>query len=317
MEPLKEEVRVRGKARIVDAISVDGKVVVSTGKLIRVAAVKDEWTTDVEDPEAIIEALRTSGLHADLFTFAQRLPETTPKHGYFMSWDNVAAIPLTTFDHWWRDQITQEARNKVRKARKSGVETRLSKFDHDLMKSIHEICNETPIRQGAPFWHYGKDLETLTRIHETYLDRADFVCAYYGDELIGFIKLVGAGAFIRTFHVLTRISHRDKAPTNAMIAEAVRVCCEKRAPYLVYGQYDYGKLGSQGLTNFKRENGFQRLLLPRYYVPLTLRGHWVVRSGLHRGIAQALPERMVRLLRELRNRWYANKFRSVQRRATF
>jgi hypothetical protein len=155
IELLKEEVRIRGNARIVDAIRVDGTAIISMGRFIRIAAVKDEWHTDVRDPQAVAGALRASGLGADLFTFAQRLPETTPKHTYRMTLDNIAAISLTTFDHWWRDQITQEARNKIRKARKTGVEVRVSKFDDDLMKSIYEICNETPLRQGHLFWHYG------------------------------------------------------------------------------------------------------------------------------------------------------------------
>jgi hypothetical protein len=52
---------------------------------------------------------------------------------------------------------------------------------------------------------------------------------------------------------------------NALIAEAVKVCVEKKIPFLVYAQYAYGNSGSQTLMDFKASNGFEHILLPRYY----------------------------------------------------
>ena len=310
VETIKEQIRHKGDDRTVDAARINGTVIIITGTFLRRAEIKDAWSVDVDHPAALVRTLRDSPLRADLFTFAQRLPQTTRKHDYFLTWDNVAAIPITTFKHWWESQITQESRNKVRKAKKSGVDVRLCDFNADLMNGIFEICNEIPIRQGKPFWHFGKDLATLTRLHETFLDRALFLGAYYRDELIGFIKLVDAGPFTRTFHVLSKVRHRDKAPTNALIAEAVRVCAARGTPFLVYGQYDYGKVGSKGLTAFKRDNGFQRILLPRYHVPLTTKGLLVVKLHLHQDIAQVLPEGLLRLLANLRNAWYVRRLSS-------
>jgi len=310
LETIKEQIRHKGDDRAVDAVRIDGTVIIVTGTFFRRAEIKDAWSVDLHDPEELIRTLKNSSLRVDLLTFAQRLPETRPKHDYFLTWDNIAAIPISTFQHWWESQITQEARNKVRKAKKSGVDVRLCDFNADLMTGIFQICNETPIRQGKPYWHYGKDLATLTRVHETFLDRALFLGAYYRDELIGFIKLVDAGPFTRTFHVLSKIRYRDKAPTNVLVAEAVRVCAERGSPYLVYGQYDYGKTGSRGLTAFKRDNGFQRILLPRYHVPLTTKGLVVVKLHLHQEIAQVLPEVLVRQLSSLRNAWYVRRLSS-------
>ena len=80
------------------------------------------------------------------------------------------------------------------------------------------------------------------------------------------------------------IRHRKVASTNALIAKAVEVCAEKQAPYLVYGSIDYGKKGSTSLADFKRHNGFEKINLPRYYVPLTLKGRIALNSNFHKGL---------------------------------
>jgi len=51
----------------------------------------------------MLEALRKCGTRIDLFTFMQRLPETSPKYDYPMESDNLAALRITTFDDWWKE----------------------------------------------------------------------------------------------------------------------------------------------------------------------------------------------------------------------
>ena len=63
-------------------------------------------------------------------------------------------------------------------------------FDDVLVKGIWEIYNETPVRQGREFPHYGKDLETVHREEATFLDRSVFIGAFLQERLIGFVKLV-------------------------------------------------------------------------------------------------------------------------------
>jgi len=58
----------------------------------------------------------------------------------------------------------------VRKAAKKGIEVRSITCDNTLIK---EIYDETPLRQGKPLKHYGKDLATLWNTHITYLDRSE------------------------------------------------------------------------------------------------------------------------------------------------
>ena len=169
-----------------------GRTVVVTGKSIRAAQVKDEEVVEgaiVEDPEVFINRLKKSELKADLFTFAQKPPATTPKYDYHWEWENWAITPTTSFKDWW-ENLPQESRKNVRRAARRGVVVRIAPLDDDLVNGVHKIYNETPVRGGRRFWHFGKDVETIRQGLLTYLDRSDFIGAYWSEELIGFIKMV-------------------------------------------------------------------------------------------------------------------------------
>ena len=60
-------------------------------------------------------------------------------------------------------------------------------------------------------------------------------------------------------NILSLIEHRDKAPTNALIAHSVRACAERGISYLVYQSFSYGKKQWDGIMKFKQVNGFQRV----------------------------------------------------------
>ena len=145
-----------------DLIKVCGKEVRVTGRLLRMARLEaDAYQFVDDDPEPVIDALRQSRTRIDVFTFMQKVPETSPKYSYPMEWDNFAALPVTTYDQWWNEQIGFKARNKAKQALKKGVIVREVPFDNTLVKGIWEVYNESPIRQGAPNKHYGKDVETV------------------------------------------------------------------------------------------------------------------------------------------------------------
>jgi hypothetical protein len=182
-------------------------------------------------------------------------------------------------------------------------------FTDQFVTEIMGILNETPTRQGHRFGDYGKDFATVKQEHETFLDRSDFIAAYYKDELIGYLKLVYAHKFMRTMQILSKIKHRDKGPTNSVIAKAVEICSERGIPFLVYGKYAYGKLGRDSLREFKYHNGFEYIILPRYYVPLTIWGKAALKLRLHHGVIGILPKRLIRLLLSVREMWYTRKER--------
>ena len=167
---------------------------------------------------------------------------------------------------------------------------RVVPFTDDLLKGIQGIYNETPVRQGKRFWHFGKDLETLRRELATYLDRSDFIGAYWNEELIGFLKMVSVNQIAVLFHIISMNEHYDKRPMNALIAKAVEFCEQKGISHFIYGQFIYGNKHQSSLLEFKRRNGFEQINFPRYYVPLTLRGEVFVRLRLYRGIGGLVPE---------------------------
>jgi hypothetical protein len=292
---------------------VGGKNIEVSGGLLRIASPAGDGYHFLEDPEPVLSELRQTGSRIDLFTFMQRLPETTPKHRYPMEWDNFAALPLTTFEHWWTQQIGFKARNKAKQAEKRGVIVKEVPFSESLVKGIWEVYNECPVRQGRPFSHYGKNLETVYKEEATFLDSSIFIGAYLDDRLIGFIKLVHDETRTQAglMNIVAMIKHRDKATTNALVAQAVRICCEHETSYLVYSNFAYGKKQRDSVTDFKERNGFQRIDVPRYYVPLSHLGAAAFRLGLHRGLVDRFPESVVSKLREIRNAWYDRKLESA------
>src|SRR5262245_63666423 len=160
------------------------------GRVLRIARLEAEAYLFLDDgPEQALAALRQSRARADLFTFTQRVPYTAPKYRYPMEWDNCAAIHITTFDQWWREQINNKTRNRARLAEKKGVVIREAPFDRELVNGIWEIYNEVPVRRGRRFPHYGEDLETVYAEEATFLENSWFIGAYLEEKLIGFIKL--------------------------------------------------------------------------------------------------------------------------------
>jgi hypothetical protein len=295
-------------------IKVCGKEVRVTGRLLRMARLEaDAYQFVDDDPEPVLEALRKSPARIDVFTFMQRLPETSPKYSYPMEWDNFAALPVSTYDQWWNEQIGFKARNKAKQALKKGVIVREVPFDNTLVKGIWEVYNESPIRQGAPNKHYGKDIETVYREEATFLDISIFIGAFLGDSLIGFIKMVQDDTRTQAglMNIVSMVRHRDLAPTNALVAQAVRSCADRGIRHLVYSKFAYGKKQRSTLADFKERNGFQKVDVPRYYVPLTRTGDLAIRLGLHKKIADHFPEPVLAKLRGLRSAWYKRKYQSV------
>jgi hypothetical protein len=273
---------------------------------LRIARLDAELYHFLSNPEPVIDRLRNSTDHIDIFTFMQGLPETGPKFMYPMEWDNLAVLPVSTYENWWNKQIRSITKNRAKQAEKKGVVIREVQFDEKLAGGIWEIYNECPIRQGRRFRHYGKDQETVYREASTYLDDSTFIGAYLGEELIGFIKMVADEGRVQAglMNILSKMQHKDKAPTNALLAQAVRSCANQGIAYLVYNNYSYGSKQHDGLSEFKERNGFKRVDVPRYYVPLTHFGGFALRMGFHHRLADRFPESIAGRLRELRKSWY-------------
>ena len=288
---------------------VEGKKVRTTGRLVRVAFLDGEGYDFLEDPERALETFRQSRRRVDLFTFIQRLSDTAQKYSYPLEWDNMAVLPISTFDHWMTSQIDFKARNKVRKAARNGVVVREAALDEAFVRGISAIYNESPIRQGRKFRHYGKDLESLRKMKSTFFDRSIFIGAFLKDELIGFIKMVTDEKRSQAglMHIFSMMHHRDKAPTNALIAQAVRSCADRGISYLWYANFSYGNKQRDTLADFKRHNGFGKVQVCRYYVPLSTAGRVAFRLGFQHGLLHWVPEPVISKCRQIRSFWYKKR----------
>jgi len=291
-----------------------GKDAVLRGTLVRIAYHDAEGYQFLDDPEAAAASLRSSRPHADILTFIQRVSSRSPQYRYPMEWDNFAVLPITTYDEWTASQVNNKTRNMIRKAERKGVGAWEMPFDDALIRGIHGIYNESPIRQGRPFRHYGKDLDTVRELTATYLGQSIFIGAFFEDEMIGFIKLVTDETRTQAglMHIIAMHRHRDRAPTNALVAQAVRSCAERGIRHLWYANFSYGNREGDTLADFKRHNGFEKVEIPRYYVPLTLAGRAAIRLRLHHSLLELVPAPAMVRYRKIRSRWYSKKFSSLE-----
>ena len=295
-----DEISVRSRWIKVPAIEIGNQRIVVSGNLLKIAKPKEEWFDDIEDPVCLINHLKKARLNADIFTFWQKLPEKSPKFNFHHDWYSLATLPISSYDDWWKKQIDSKTRNMVRKSGKKGINIQLVDFDDTFVEGIVGIFNETPVRQGYQFPHYGKTFETVKYELSKNLHKKFFLGAYYGDELVGFSALFDAGIFAVTNHFLCKVAHRDKATANGLMAKAVEVCGNKGIPYLVYGQWHERSLG-----DFARNNGFEKIDLPTYYIPLTLKGKIALALGIHKGLIPVIPKRLKLFLVELRRIWFS------------
>lgn len=305
------EISVKGKRKNVPAIQIGDITLVIKGRIIKTASIFDEYWLEADklpSPERVIVELQNRADKPDLFTFAQRVPDFEPKYKFYFEWDNIAVLPISTYEHWFQKQISSATRRNIRASEKRGVVVRVVEYDEDYIRGIMSIYNESPIRQGKKFWHYGKDFYTIKRENGTYAERSTFLAAFYQSEMIGYLKVVWDKYTGAIMQILSKIAFQDKRPNNALLSEAVRQSCLRGVNYLLYEKFIYNNKIQDSLTKFKQNNGFLKMDIPRYYVPLTAKGVLAIRLGLHKNLKERLPEWIKAPIRNLRTKWYEIKF---------
>ena len=91
------------------------------GRLVRIAHVDGEGYQFLDDPDAAVGG--TAQIRNPGWTFSPSSRSCLKPRRSTASpwrWDNIAALPVSTFDHWMSHQIDFKVRNKVRKAAKNG-----------------------------------------------------------------------------------------------------------------------------------------------------------------------------------------------------
>jgi len=215
------QISVKGRKVAVPSVTIDGFELVTTGRWFKTATVKSEdyvLGDAAAASDQLIAGLKTQSISADIFSFVQRPPDITPRFAFPMHWDNVALLPILGYAEWWEKRLNQDTRRCVRVATKRGLIVRPVQFDDAFCEGIQGIYNETPYRQGRKFWHYGKDLQTVKEENGTFVDRSEFIGAYHESELVGFLKMVYVGKTASIMQILSKMSHFDRRPMNALMA---------------------------------------------------------------------------------------------------
>lgn len=304
-----QEVSVKGRLQGFPAYNLGEALIIIKGQFLKIAEIFDECWVPVHtlpDPTSVLEYLQTIDQKPDLFTFAQRVPDSKPRFEFHMELDNMAVIPVSTYEDWFCKQITRSSQKAIRASARKGVIVREDSFNEKYIQGIMSIFNESSIRQGRKYWHYGKSFDAVEEENGTYRERSSYLGAYCDDKMVGYMKIVWDSRAAYIMQLVSKMAFLDKRPNNALLSEAIRLCAERGIGYLTYGPYVYGNKGEDSLTGFKKANGCLRINLPRYYIPLTPKGVLALGLNLHRDPKDLVPRWLRDRLISFRNLWYSN-----------
>lgn len=280
---------------------IEGRELSIKGSFLSTARLRHEWCDFVPEPASMASAIQSHRI-ADLFTFVTDVGHTGNGYPYHNEPVGVAVLPLTTYEAWW-EEIGKKKRNQIRKAQKSGVELRPCKLDTAFAQAVEPIYNECPVRQGRKFYHYGQTAAEIEAELSSFPEQTILVGAFVDNVMVGFMKLFRAEHALRIVHILAKLSERDKCVMDALIGKAVELCIEHKYRFLQYGSWT-----DNGIGAFRTKHGFQRIEVPRYFVPLNWRGRLILTLKLHRPVRERLPDAVVNPLMKLRARWNALRF---------
>ncbi|MGE5575232.1 MAG: GNAT family N-acetyltransferase, partial [Ignavibacteria bacterium] len=252
---------------------------------VRIARDYREYQKSIDPTDRFLSKLKERDV--DVFTFIERkwcCPIDDPPSTWTRTDDNIGLLEIKDYDSWW-SAIGKKTRNMVRKAEKEGVKVSVVSQSDKLAEGIWKIYNETPIRQGRAFPHFGEPLATVAG--NIYAEKnSTFIGAYIGDELVGFIQILHGDKIAILSNILSMQKYWDKSVNNALLAKAVEICASKDERWLMYG-----RIGNHpSLDRFKENNGFVKYPVTRYYIPLTGKGKLAIRLGLHQELKDALPQ---------------------------
>jgi len=202
--------------------------------------------------------------------------------------DDAAVLEISTYEDWWNN-AEKRTRNMVRRASKCGVQVRLVDVDEQLIEGAYQIYNETRIRQGRLYVGYGTRKEHL---RERFFGLRDpqLIGAFHQGRMVALMHLICGNSVAAVRTNLISVGSRNTLPNNAGIGYALVAAAIERCSKLGIRRIVYGKLGWQpGLDFFKRSIGFEKKIVPRYYLPFTRRGTEAMRLGLHREAWMLLP----------------------------
>jgi hypothetical protein len=94
---------------------------------------------------------------------------------------------------------------------------------------------------------------------------------------------------------VSKLEFRRKYVNNVLVAKSVELCTDEEVPYLTYTNW---RRGSQ--ADFLMRHGFEKILIPRYWVALTKKGELALKLGLHHSLRSRIPEPLLGFLLDTR-----------------
>ncbi len=249
-----------------------------------------EHSYDIYPKKELLTAL--SKKNVDLFSYIDRsfLKKTYNNGGFYKCSETIGLLHTERFDSWLKLLPARE-RTAVRKTIRIGLTTHVVDVDDDFIESAHKIYNETPIRQGRKYSGFGITKEDVRQKFSN-LQTSRIIGAYLDGKLIGLIWVEFGDQVAAMMSFLSLTTYRNKNPNNALIAAAVKLCEEKGYRYLTYGNMGY----NPGLDFFKKNNGFRRVAVSRYFVPLTFKGQLAIKMNLCRPVEHSFSPTLTRAL---------------------
>jgi hypothetical protein len=276
-----------------------GKIEITvTGKALKIAKLRHEWFEYLQDAPAFIEEIKRAKI-ADALNFLQEAHVPRPAYAHLKEFGHASLVTFKDYDAWW-NSLHFKARNKARKAQKSGVELKVVTVDDEFVRGIEKIYNECPVRQGRAFLHYGKNAATIKNDLASFPECTSYVGAYFEGRLIGFMKLFQGEDILRTVHIIATIADRDKCVMDALIAKGVEIASQRGLHHFHYGDWAY-----RGLGAFRVKFGFVCHDCPRYFVPLNAKGALALKLGMHRPLRERVPQNVKDRVANARNKWNA------------
>jgi hypothetical protein len=240
-----------------------------------------EHTYDIYPKKELLTALAAKNV--DLFSFIDRsfLRKSNDNLDFYHCPETIGLLHTESYDAWLKSLPARE-RTAVRKTARIGLTTHVVDVDEGFIEAAHKIYNETPVRQGRKYSGFGITIDDVRKKFAN-LQTSKVIGAYLDNKLIGLIWVEFGDRVAAMMSFLSLISYRNKNPNNALIAAAVKLCDEKGYRYLTYGNMGY----NPGLDFFKKNNGFRRVAVSRYFVPLTFKGQLAIKMNLCRSVERS------------------------------
>ena len=243
-----------------------------------------EYLNNFSLTKEFLDKLANRGI--DVFTFVERkwcCPLNDQPKGWTKTKKDIGILKVPPYDNWLQT-AGKKTRNMIRKAEKSGIKTEVTELNEQIVKGIWNIYNETPIRQGRAFTHYGLTLQEVDGNSHA-AKNCTWIASYLEEEVVGFIQLMHGDNIAVIAQILSLQKYWDRAINNALVAKTVEFCASKQVPWIIYG----GMGNHPSLDKFKESNCFSKMTLTRYYVPLTFKGKITTGLGLYKNKKDLVP----------------------------